>query len=1160
MSESNVTIDELLAHAGWLRALALRLVGDAGADDLVQEVWLRAAKRPPGQADSPRGWLKAVLRSVHVRQLERKLASRDRERQVASAEGLPSTSELLGRAEAQRGLVEAVVGLDEPYRRTLLLHYFEGLSAAEIARRSGDPSSTVRNRLARGLDRLRETLDASPGGRTSWIPGMALLVPPEVGLASLTPLGFGSLVMWKITASAAAVAVLGWLGASLLLSEPDPVRSSPSKEESAAVASSVQASADGSVRLDPVRAVPEDRVEVDASESSTSDPDRAFGVVVGPDRSPLVGATVLGPGDMEATTDSEGRFAVAAPRGAEAELRLAITAPGHVVVDGVLRPRRKDGGLDLGTIMVDRAAELSGFVVDANGQPVGGVELRLESTDAGPYVVTSVDPIGEPAATTSTSGAFTLAKLPVGPWRIRADHPEHPTTEFEGASRRPGVQPDRLTLPMRAGGSLSGRVIGQFPAGDLRVVAVRLDAGVEANLARAVEAKPDGSFELRGLLVDVDYEVVLVDATDTLARGEARSSRVIARPGDGPIELLVSGYGESPPKTGSGLRFRVVDGKTGQLIPRCEVSYRDGAQGFPGSLTQGLRETVAGSLQFEGLPATKIKKGAAVRIEAPGYAFYEVGGVRMELGAWTDLGEVRLRRSRPLRVRVIDDVTSLPVAGANVAMSGYPLRALAPAALRAQECASCHGGAEGDRVPEGNSITPGTCYPLYQQKVYTPFEWVALTDASGEAVVELGSDVPVRAVVSHPDHVAVELDRARYGANELLEVRMPGGGRLVTRVLEFDGAPVVGATVTSDSGESRTTDADGRVVFERLAAGAREIVASRRPMAKQMVVIGSTAPPATGTRQSVRVRAGETAELTLRLDAVSDVAGVVTEQGEPLAGATVRLERERAGSAQVLMLGGGSSVDQVRTLSDGSFELSDVDPGGYSIVITHPDRAMADRFSMTVTPGSTRASFDLPLAIVQGIVMDDTGEPISGARVSVRASGSGRDASQSTMVTTQTVNADGTVASQTSSRGATVVRTDRGGRFELRGVQSGADLEISVRGRRGLSGRKAIGSLRSGEQRTGVEVELVARGTLRFQVGVRGGLTEAFPKAVLQRTVDGEPFGEERVVSGGPAFAVVDDLEPGTYLARGVLSDGRRTEPEMITIEAGRTTNKTFRP
>lgn len=175
MTDAAPSLDELLAHAGWLEALARRLVGDASADDLVQEVWLQVARRPPYGVRSPRGWLASVLRSVNRRRLERAAARDDRERVTARAEALPSADELVGRAEAQRLLVTAVLELPTAERHAVLLYYFEGLSAAQIARRSDTPDSTVRQRIARGLERLRERLDARPGGRESWLRGVVLL-------------------------------------------------------------------------------------------------------------------------------------------------------------------------------------------------------------------------------------------------------------------------------------------------------------------------------------------------------------------------------------------------------------------------------------------------------------------------------------------------------------------------------------------------------------------------------------------------------------------------------------------------------------------------------------------------------------------------------------------------------------------------------------------------------------------------------------------------------------------------------------------------------------------------------------------------------------------------------------------------------------------------
>ena len=50
---SPIRPEDLLAHSQWARALARTLVRDAAtAEDLVQETWVAALKRPP-RADRP---------------------------------------------------------------------------------------------------------------------------------------------------------------------------------------------------------------------------------------------------------------------------------------------------------------------------------------------------------------------------------------------------------------------------------------------------------------------------------------------------------------------------------------------------------------------------------------------------------------------------------------------------------------------------------------------------------------------------------------------------------------------------------------------------------------------------------------------------------------------------------------------------------------------------------------------------------------------------------------------------------------------------------------------------------------------------------------------------------------------------------------------------
>jgi RNA polymerase sigma factor (sigma-70 family) len=160
----------LLQHAGWVRRLAAELVGDGhAADDVAQETWLAFFLRPPDTGRPLRPWLARVVRN-RAAMRRRARANRDaREAEVARPEALPSAGELVERAELQRTLVDAVLALEEPYRETLLLRYYEGLTPAEIGARRGLPGATVRSHLHRGHEQLRARLDRAHGGdRAAW--------------------------------------------------------------------------------------------------------------------------------------------------------------------------------------------------------------------------------------------------------------------------------------------------------------------------------------------------------------------------------------------------------------------------------------------------------------------------------------------------------------------------------------------------------------------------------------------------------------------------------------------------------------------------------------------------------------------------------------------------------------------------------------------------------------------------------------------------------------------------------------------------------------------------------------------------------------------------------------------------------------------------------
>src|SRR5262245_12342233 len=193
MSSASPSDDRILfERAGWVRALARSLVADQdAADDAAQEAWLAALRWPPANRNL-RGWFATLIRNFARRARRAERRRRVREEVFAASENELSASELVARAELHRRVVEAVLALPEPYRATILLRFFEDLSPSAIARRLGIPSATVRSRLMRGLEQLRERLDREHGGdRRAWMLGVARLATKGAGPA----LVIGGIVM-----------------------------------------------------------------------------------------------------------------------------------------------------------------------------------------------------------------------------------------------------------------------------------------------------------------------------------------------------------------------------------------------------------------------------------------------------------------------------------------------------------------------------------------------------------------------------------------------------------------------------------------------------------------------------------------------------------------------------------------------------------------------------------------------------------------------------------------------------------------------------------------------------------------------------------------------------------------------------------------------------
>jgi RNA polymerase sigma-70 factor (ECF subfamily) len=202
-------VERLLTHTGFMRALALSLVGDAArADDVVQDALVAALEHRPRDPARMRSWLGKIVRNFAFRS-HRTEKRRDRHEGAAPPRPpVPSADEILARENARRRVVGAVLKLPEPYRAAVILRYLEELPPRDVARRLGIPVETVRTRVKRALAQLRETLDAEYGGdRRAWSLALVpFLVPAPASAGALA----GVLLMSTKAkvATAAAVAFL----------------------------------------------------------------------------------------------------------------------------------------------------------------------------------------------------------------------------------------------------------------------------------------------------------------------------------------------------------------------------------------------------------------------------------------------------------------------------------------------------------------------------------------------------------------------------------------------------------------------------------------------------------------------------------------------------------------------------------------------------------------------------------------------------------------------------------------------------------------------------------------------------------------------------------------------------------------------------------------
>jgi RNA polymerase sigma-70 factor (ECF subfamily) len=151
-------------HYRSLLSFARGLSGsEAEAADVAQEALLKAFKRMGSyRFEAPfRAWLFQIARRAFLDRARQRVAWTRQERQYEEAHGgrcPESPEEALRARQDARGLRRALDRVDPDFREVVVLFDLEGLSYREIADICEVPLGTVKSRLCRGREALRQEL------------------------------------------------------------------------------------------------------------------------------------------------------------------------------------------------------------------------------------------------------------------------------------------------------------------------------------------------------------------------------------------------------------------------------------------------------------------------------------------------------------------------------------------------------------------------------------------------------------------------------------------------------------------------------------------------------------------------------------------------------------------------------------------------------------------------------------------------------------------------------------------------------------------------------------------------------------------------------------------------------------------------------------------
>jgi RNA polymerase sigma factor (sigma-70 family) len=1161
-AESNVPMEELLAQRAWVRALARRLVADeSGADDLEQDVWVRALSRPPQSATSLRGWFRRVVRSAWI-DAHRTDAQRSA-REVAVARREDHEDDVVAQADAHRRVVQAAYALPEPYRTTLLLRYFEGLSLGDVARRTGVPKETVHTRLRRALVLMRSQLDVEMGDREAWC---AALVP--------LALGTGGMTVKASSKTGLAAAVLLALGAGTLWWVGGPAAEERTRVSPAEAVASVEPRKHAALETTAPNPFPGDasiRGEVRRIE----------------DRAVVPGATVLledraGRRSATATADSSGRFAF--PSVAPGlMLHVHAETPQLSCVARRIRELRTGEVRDVGVVWLDGRGELDVHLETAGGSPEGAAVEVFSSATSRWGTTTSasaeeirrfgVVPLG--AGRADATGHVRL-RVAAAMTTVVVRHAGYVTAACEVDVR--SGRTSRASVVLVPGTSIRGRLVdgdGQ-PLRDHTLLG-RTDPswGTVTALYAKATTDADGCFEIQGL--------------------QAGPGTLLLETDQGPIVLAMV-RAPSADRFEFVVRWTLLEGtvtcvEDGRAVPGATVRTIDNARSSSQATVlvahadeQGrYRIATVGMAVFVGLQAEAPGLAAAAAMRPEDAVFVAAGA--------TARRDLAVTRASSVEGRVLCGKDGVPAA--DVAAYWTDGAQLA----RCDTTTDAEGAYRIDGVPPNRTVivevhAPGisqdplpSVQALFGRMAASP-AWSVVAEpgktahldvqakrgrsVAGRVEDQSGAPVPSASVYGGNERTVTADDGtfrlvgAPRGPRSSIGVRADGFTYAVANLAE-DGdvadlrivvhrAPHLRGSVRTDDGTSLPSGTVVRVVSAEMLQGHYDSAMAWRsawtypvradgtfdiaPVFAGELRLRADAPHFVQQLLAVTLRDADVAGLELVLSPATRLEGRIVDatSGEPISGARVEMD---LGGPQPQNGPRYERTPSLTAVSDanGAFAANDVPPGTYPVTVTADGRVkrMLDATMPLSAPLDVRLERSAPF--LAGIVLASDRKPVGGVSISVRPD-----------------------HPENGGEGDRWTRTGEDGRFEIAGSPARGTWTVSAYPPQGRGFPNTWVKL-SGVEAGRRDVELSLGKALRIAGRVVGsdGLP-ALNIEVSARSHD-RNFGSGTTTDGTGAFAV-EGVEEGRYELYAGAPDERHEEawasvcrdlPTTVTdIEAGR--------